>query len=53
MKTTNENPSSHAIQDDDFVKQLRVELEKLNLPVWVDSRNLRGGQQLAIDSLLF
>jgi hypothetical protein len=38
---------SHATQDDDFVKELRLELEKLNLPVWVDSRNLRGGQLLA------
>ena len=38
---------SHATQDDDFVKQLRLELENLGLPVWVDSRNLRGGQALA------
>ncbi len=36
---------SHA--DDDFVKQLRLELEHLCLTVWVDSRNLRGGQRLA------
>ncbi|MEK8018466.1 MAG: toll/interleukin-1 receptor domain-containing protein [Candidatus Parabeggiatoa sp.] len=38
---------SHATQDDDFVKQLRLELEHLALTVWVDSRNLRGGQRLA------
>jgi hypothetical protein len=38
---------SHASKDDDFVKQLRVALESLNLPVWVDSRNLRGGDKLA------
>ena len=38
---------SHASKDDDFVKQLRVELESHQLPVWVDSRNLRGGAKLA------
>jgi hypothetical protein len=38
---------SHATQDDDFVKQLRLELEHLGLTVWVDSRNLRGGKRLA------
>jgi tetratricopeptide (TPR) repeat protein len=38
---------SHASRDDDFVKQLRVALESLNLPVWVDSRKLRGGDKLA------
>ncbi|HEW97616.1 MAG: hypothetical protein DRR16_24425 [Candidatus Parabeggiatoa sp. nov. 3] len=38
---------SHATQDDDFVKQLRLELEHLALTVWVDSRNLRGGKRLA------
>ena len=38
---------SHATKDDEFVKQLRVALEARNLPVWVDSRNLRGGAKLA------
>ena len=37
---------SHATKDDDFVRELRVALEAHNLPVWVDSRNLRGGQKL-------
>jgi len=37
---------SNATQDDDFVKQLRIALEKLDLTVWVDSRNLRGGKKL-------
>jgi hypothetical protein len=37
---------SHATADDAFVKRLRVQLEALGLPVWVDSRNLRGGQKL-------
>ncbi|HUT14562.1 MAG TPA: TIR domain-containing protein, partial [Thermoguttaceae bacterium] len=37
---------SHASADDGFVKQLRVLLERLHLPVWVDSRNLRGGDEL-------
>jgi tetratricopeptide (TPR) repeat protein len=38
---------SHASKDDDFVEQLRVALESLRVPVWVDSRNLRGGDKLA------
>ncbi len=38
---------SHASSDDAFVVQLRQALEHLNIPVWVDSRNLRGGQPLA------
>jgi hypothetical protein len=38
---------SHASSDDGFVKELRVALESLKLPVWVDSRNLRGGNKLA------
>jgi len=38
---------SHATQDDNFVKELRIELEKLGLTVWLDSRNLRGGHKLA------
>ncbi len=40
---------SHATQDDDFVKELRIELEKLGLTVWLDSRNLRGGNKLAAE----
>ncbi|MGH7492396.1 MAG: toll/interleukin-1 receptor domain-containing protein [bacterium] len=38
---------SHASKDDPFVKELRIALESLNLPAWVDSRNLRGGNKLA------
>src|SRR5262245_38753241 len=38
---------SHASKDDDFVKELRTALESHRLPVWVDSRNLRGGAKLA------
>ncbi len=38
---------SHASADDSFVAGLRRELEALRLPVWVDSRNLRGGDKLA------
>ncbi|MGH9761842.1 MAG: TIR domain-containing protein, partial [Blastocatellia bacterium] len=38
---------SHASDDDAFVKQLREALEAHHLPVWVDSRNLRGGDKLA------
>ncbi len=38
---------SHASSDDAFVLQLRQALEHLNIPVWVDSHNLRGGQALA------
>ncbi|HMT94674.1 CHAT domain-containing protein [uncultured Thiothrix sp.] len=37
---------SHASADDGFVKQLREQLEAHGLKVWVDSRNLRGGDQL-------
>ncbi len=37
---------SHATVDDDFVRELRIKLELLDLSVWVDSRNLRGGDQL-------
>jgi hypothetical protein len=33
---------SHATKDDGFVRELRVKLEAHGLPVWVDSRNLRG-----------
>src|SRR4051812_9184346 len=37
---------SHASADDAFVTELRTALEGHNLPVWVDSRNLRGGAKL-------
>jgi len=37
---------SHASADDDFVRELRIKLELLGLKIWVDSRNLRGGDQL-------
>ena len=37
---------SHASADDDFFKALREKLEAHQLEVWVDSRNLRGGDQL-------
>jgi hypothetical protein len=38
---------SHASEDDEFARELRVALELLKLPVWVDSRNLCGGNKLA------
>lgn len=38
---------SHASADDAFVAELRRRLEALGIPVWVDSRNLRGGSKLA------
>jgi tetratricopeptide (TPR) repeat protein len=38
---------SHASADDAFVADLRQRLEALRIPVWVDSRNLRGGSKLA------
>jgi tetratricopeptide (TPR) repeat protein len=38
---------SHASADDAFVAELRQALEAHRLPVWVDSRNLRGGAKLA------
>jgi hypothetical protein len=34
-------------QGDAFVRELRQALEGCNIPVWVDSRNLRGGNALA------
>jgi tetratricopeptide (TPR) repeat protein len=37
---------SHASADDSFVAGLRRELEARHLPVWVDSRHLRGGDKL-------
>jgi len=38
---------SHASADDNFVAELREALEAYQIPVWVDSRNLRGGSKLA------
>src|SRR5712691_10402605 len=38
---------SHATSDDAFVRELRLVLEGLHIPVWVDCRNLRGGNALA------
>lgn len=38
---------SHAGGDDEFVKALREALEGHGLSVWVDSRNMRGGDKLA------
>src|SRR5438128_536786 len=38
---------SHASKDDAFVKELRLALEGHGIPVWVDSRYLRGGSKLA------
>jgi len=38
---------SHASADDSFVAELRQELERHGIPVWVDSRELRGGNKLA------
>ncbi|GLY04187.1 tetratricopeptide repeat protein [Actinoplanes sp. NBRC 101535] len=38
---------SHASADDTFVAELRILLEDCRIPVWVDSRELRGGSRLA------
>ena len=38
---------SHSTQDDPFVAELRQALGLRGLTVWVDSHNLRGGDQLA------
>jgi hypothetical protein len=38
---------SHATKDDEFVKDLRLALQGQRLSVWVDSRNMRGGDRLA------
>jgi tetratricopeptide (TPR) repeat protein len=38
---------SHSSKDDDFVRELREALEDQGVPVWVDSRKLRGGEKLA------
>ncbi|MCL4862721.1 MAG: CHAT domain-containing protein, partial [Caldilineaceae bacterium] len=40
---------SHATADDAFVRDLRLALEGLGHAVWVDSRNLRGGDLLAAE----
>ncbi|HZS10017.1 MAG TPA: toll/interleukin-1 receptor domain-containing protein [Blastocatellia bacterium] len=37
---------SHASRDDEFVKALRLALAGQGLTVWVDSRDLRGGNKL-------
>ncbi len=37
---------SHSSKDDGFVKELRENLEALQLNVWADSRNLAGGDEL-------
>ncbi|MEZ5454213.1 MAG: toll/interleukin-1 receptor domain-containing protein [Thiothrix sp.] len=37
---------SHTSADDAFVKELRIKLELHGVAVWVDSRNLRGGDKL-------
>ena len=46
MMTTDQVFISHATDDDAFVKELRRALEDQRVPVWVDSRNLRGGDAL-------
>lgn len=38
---------SHSSLDDVFVKELRIALEGSQLPVWVDSRHMGGGDKLA------
>jgi hypothetical protein len=38
---------SYAHADNNFVTELRRKLEDLHIPVWEDSRNLRGGSKLA------
>ncbi len=38
---------SHASTDDAFVKELRIKLEQHGLNIWVDSRNLPGGDKLS------
>jgi hypothetical protein len=38
---------SHTSADDVFVAELRQRLTAQGVPVWVDSRNLRGGDTLA------
>src|ERR1044071_7636611 len=44
---SNEVFISHSSKDDEFVKELRVALEDQGLTVWVDSRELVGGNKLA------
>jgi len=38
---------SYGSKDADLVRELRVALEAVGLPVWVDSRGVRGGAKLA------
>ena len=38
---------AHATRDDAFVSELRLTLRGLQIAVWVDSRNLCGGNALA------
>jgi len=38
---------SHTTHDDNAVAEIRTLLESLGLPTWVDSRRLRGGDELA------
>src|SRR5712692_9888267 len=40
---------SHASANDGFVAELRQVLESQGIPVWIDSRNLRGGDELATE----
>jgi hypothetical protein len=40
---------SHSSKDDDFVKELRLALESHKIVVWVDSRELIGGNKLAAE----
>src|SRR5215217_3134518 len=37
---------SHSSQDDTFVRELRAALANLGQDVWIDSRELRGGDPL-------
>ena len=37
---------SHSNEDGEFVKKMRQLLEAHNIEIWVDVRNLRGGQKL-------
>src|SRR5690349_7674201 len=37
---------SHSSQDDDFVRELRQALGYFDQDVWIDSRELRGGEPL-------
>ena len=39
----------HAFTENDFARDLGLALETCRLPVWRDSRQLRGGERLAPD----